>query len=373
MAGHVVCAPDKFRDALTARDAAAALADGARQAGWTATPHPIADGGEGSREALAASRGGTTRDVPAQDPRGRPVRAPYLLTEDGTAVVVAADVIGLEPLAAADRDPMRGTSRGLAAPLRAAVADGARRIVVFVGGVATVDGGLGLLAALGAAPADRAGRELHGTGADLESVERLDLEPARAALGGVELVVATDVSSPLFGPAGAARVYGPQKGAAPGAVKRLDAGLRRLAPLLGPAAAQPGAGAAGGLGAAFMALGAQRASGAELVLELTGFAARLAGADLCITAEGKVDGSTAAGKAVAAVLAACVDADVPCVILGGMITDDALALYERGAAGILAIGSRPRSHKAALAATSADLRRAARAVCTLAGQARPAG
>src|SRR4051812_33493215 len=210
---HVICAPDKFRDALSARDAAAVMAAGAQQAGWTATPHPIADGGEGSREAVAASRGGEAREAPAIDPRGRPVSAPYLVLPDGTAVVAAADVIGLEQLAKAERDPMRCTSRGLAAPLLAAAADGVRRIVVFVGGVATVDGGLGLLAALGAAPVDDAGRAIAGTGADLAVVERVDLEAARRALGELDLVVASDVTSPLFGPTGAARIFGPQKGA----------------------------------------------------------------------------------------------------------------------------------------------------------------
>jgi len=178
------------------------------------------------------------------------------------------------------------------------------------------------------------------------------------------------VVSPLRGPAGAALLYGPQKGADADAVERLDAGLRRLAPLLGPAAARPGAGAAGGLGAALMALGGKRVSGAETVLELVNFAGRLRGADLCITAEGKVDRSTLAGKAVFAVLGACTKAEVPCVVLGGNVTDEADALYDHGAAAVLPIGRRPRRIPDALAATAGDLRHATRAVCTLAGRAR---
>jgi glycerate kinase len=366
----VICAPDKFRDALTADQAAAALAAGAADAGWTSAEHPVADGGEGSREAVTRARGGRARTVPATDALGRPATAPYLITADGTAVVAAADVIGLETLPATDRDPLRAGSAGLAAPLLGAVADGARRLVVFVGGVATVDGGLGLLAGLGAAPLGEDG-PLAGCGADLPRVSGLDLDAARATLRGVELVVATDVTSPLYGADGAAYVFGPQKGADPAAVELLDGGLRRLAPLLGPAADRPGAGAAGGLGAALMALGATRASGAELVLELTGFAEQLAGADLCLTAEGQVDRGSAAGKAVSAVLAACRTAGVPCVVLGGAVPADASALYELGAAGVLAIGRAPRPLSDALDDTAADLRRTARAVCAIRSAGRP--
>jgi glycerate kinase len=244
---------------------------------------------------------------------------------------------------------------------------------VFVGGVATVDGGLGLLAALDAAPRDESGAPLAGIGHDLGRIAQLDLDAARARLRGIELVIASDVTSPLRGPAGAAHVYGPQKGADPAAVARLDAGLARLAPLLGAAAEQPGAGAAGGLGAAFMALGARRVSGADMVLDLVDFASQLEGAELCITGEGRVDRSTAAGKAVFAVLAACTRASTPCVVLGGVIADDADELYDHGAAAILAIGRGPRPVADALTTTADDLRRTARAVCALADQAAERG
>lgn len=366
---HVICAPDKFRGALSAGSAAQAMAAGARAAAWTATQQPVADGGEGSLDAVRSSRGGTVHEVDASDALRRRIDAPYLLTDDATAVVVAADVIGLEPLTADERDPEQATTFGLAAVLDAAVAAGARRVVVFVGGVATVDGGLGMLVGLGAEARDVDGQPLSGTGQDLYRLDSLDLARARAALDGIELVVATDVVSPLYGPDGAAHIFGPQKGADAAAVERLDAGLRRLAPMLGPAGAQSGAGAAGGLGAALMALGGTRVSGADTVLELVDFDRQLRDAALCITAEGSVDRSTFAGKAVFAVLGACVRADVPCVVLGGRVTDDADELYDHGAAAVLAIGRSPRGLPDALAATAADLTRATRAICTLAGRA----
>jgi glycerate kinase len=207
---------------------------------------------------------------------------------------------------------------------------------------------------------------LTGTGADLSRVAALDLGPARTALAGVELVVASDVTSPLHGPDGAAQVFGPQKGAGPAEVELLDAGLARLATFLGSAADQPGAGAAGGLGAALLALGASWRSGAELVLEITGFVDQLARVDLCITGEGKVDRGTSAGKAVSAVLAACGAAGVACVVLGGVVTQEAEQLYGRGAAGVFAIGRGPEPLSDALRATAVNLAATSRAVCELA-------
>jgi glycerate kinase len=341
------------------------MAAGAHDAGWRATSQPVADGGEGSLTAVHSSRGGAVHRVRTVDANLRPTDAPYLLTADGSAVVVAADTIGLEQLRSTERDPERTTTLGLAAVVQAALGAAVRRVVIFIGGVATVDGGLGLLVGLGADARDADGQPLSGTAHDLYRVASLDLDGARTTLRGAELVVATDVVSPLYGPDGAAQVFGPQKGADAEAVVRLDAGLRRLAPMLGPAAARPGAGAAGGLGAALMALGAERVSGAETVLDLVNFSEQLRDADLCITAEGSVDRSTSAGKAVSAVLARCAQSAVPCVVLGGSVTDDAEALYDQDAAAVLAIGRTPRRLPDALDATAEDLRRTTRAVCTL--------
>jgi len=365
MRGLAVCAPDKLRGALDARGAAAALARGARAAGWDAVEHPLADGGEGTADVLLAARGGRRVEVDATDARGRPCRAALVLLDDGTAVVETAAAIGLAQLAAADRDPLTATSAGAAALVRAALDAGAPRIVLCLGGSATVDGGLGLLAALGASVRDGDGRPLAGVGADLDVVAVVERDGLDPRLADVELVVACDVASPLTGPDGAAHVFGPQKGASPADVQRLDAGLARLGRLLGPAAGVAGAGAAGGLGAACAWLGAAVVPGADLVIAETGLPERLAGAAVCLTAEGRIDASTLAGKTVARVVAASAAAGVPCVAVGGALGPGHEALYERGAAAVLCASDGPGTLDEALTGAADGLARAARAACGL--------
>ncbi len=366
----VVCAPDKLRGALDADRAAQALVRGARRAGWRGLAHPLADGGEGTRDIIVRARGGMLVDVPTVDARGRATVAALGWLDDGTAVVEAAAAVGLAQLARDERDPMRASSAGVAPLVTAALDRGARRIVACLGGSATVDGGLGLLRGLGCRMLDGDGRELAGTGADTGRVARIERAGLEPRLAGVELVVALDVQSPLTGAEGAARVFGPQKGASPRDVELLDEGLARVGALLGAAADAAGAGAAGGLGAALLWLGARPEAGADRVMAETGFAQRLAGASLCITAEGKVDGQSAAGKTVARVAAACREAGVPCVVLGGRVESAADALYGVGASAVLGIGRAPRSLRQALRATEHDLAAAARAVCGLAQAAR---
>jgi glycerate kinase len=362
---RVVCAPDKFRGSVSAADAAAAMAAGARTAGWSALACPIADGGEGTREAVLAAQGGRTRQVDSVDALGRPAAAPYLILGDGTAVVVAADIVGLAQLSIAERDPIRASSYGLGAPILAAASAGVRRVTVFLGGTATMDGGVGLLRSLGAEFRDSSGRLFDGSPVDMDAAMSVDLAPARGVLSAVEVVVATDVDTRLAGPDGAARVFGPQKGADDQCVERLDQGLTTLATYLNGAGERPGSGAAGGLGAALMAIGGLREPGAELVLDLVQLSARLAGADLCITGEGRVDRSTLAGKAVAVVAKTCQSYEVPCVVLGGTLVPEADLLYARGVAAVLPIGRAPRSLPAAVLTASADLQAASRAVCSL--------
>lgn len=364
--GILICAPDKFRDALTATQAATAMSRGGTSAGWIAVPHPLADGGEGTREAILSSAGGSLKTTSSVDAIGRATDAPYVMTDSQTAIVVASDILGLRSLQRNELDPLSASSRGLAHPILAAVDNGAKRITVFLGGVATVDGGLGLLSALGASITDGDGAELVGAGRDLATVQQVDLYGARSRLAGVTLTVATDVESPLCGPEGAAYVFGPQKGASAEEVQLLDQGLERLSGMLGTRGNEPGAGAAGGIGAALMAIGGRRTSGAEAVLSVTGFASKLEGAQLCITGEGKVDRGTSAGKAVAAIIRACREAAVPCVVLGGALTTEAERLYDLSPAGIFAIGRKPRLLTDALRETAHDLERTTRAVCELA-------
>lgn len=369
---RVVCAPDKLRGALDGPAAAAALARGVQAAGGRPVVHPMADGGEGSRATVQAACGGATWRVPAADAAGVPTEAPVGLLDDGTALVEAAEVIGWGTSPEVRQDVMRASSTGLAAPLTAAVDRGARRVVVFLGGTVTMDGGAGLLAALGADLLDRDGRRWDGTPAGLRDLASVQLSAARARLAGVELVAAADVRSPLAGPTGSAHLFGPQKGATGAQVAVLDDGLRRLGHVLGLDPAAEGAGAAGGIGAALLALGARVELGATIVRQLTGLDEVLTDADLCLTAEGKVDAGSGAGKTVSAVVDACRLATVPCVVLGGTLTPDAGRLYERGASAVLPIGSGPTDLETALQAAAADLSRTAYAMTRLAADVRAA-
>jgi glycerate kinase len=283
---RVVAAPAGLKGVLAAEEAAAALAAGFRSAGWEADEVPVADGGEGTVAVLHRALGGEWRSEEVSDPLGRPVEARWLVLGDGTAVVEAAEAIGLGRVEPAERDPLSASSRGLGELLFAAIEDGADALIVGLGGTATVDGGAGMLELFGGFP--------------------------------VPVTVACDVRSPLLGPHGAARAFGPQKGADAAAVAELEARLAARSDLA-PYALLAGAGAAGGLGAALAALGGELVDGAGLVLELTGFARKVEGADLVVTGEGTVDTTTFEGKAPAAVLGAAGAAGVRCVVFGGVV------------------------------------------------------
>jgi glycerate kinase len=362
-----LCAPDKLRGALDAHEAAAALAAGARAAGWEAIEHPLADGGEGTCDAIVRGRGGERLPVRTRDALGRPRTATLGVLPDGTCIVEGAEAIGLMHIPRNRRDPLRATSAGIAPMVLAALDRGAPRIVIGLGGSATTDGGLGLLIGLGLRALDAQGTMLRGRGMDLPDVASLDLSGLDPRLQSTELIVAVDVDSPLSGPLGAAHVFGPQKGATPAQIEVLDRGLAILERLYGERARRPGAGAAGGLGAACFLLGAEPIPGAELVMRETGFAEVLRRADLVLTAEGAVDAQSAAGKTVARVAQASRAAGVPCVIFGGRVDDDVDALYAAGASAILGIGRGARPIRQALRESGSDLTAAARAVCTLRG------
>jgi glycerate 2-kinase len=302
---RALASPASLKGVLAARDAAAAIAEGFRRAGAEVEELPVADGGEGTADVLRAALGGEWHRSLVSDPLGRPVEAGWLLLPDGTAVVEAAAAIGLPLVPAAERDPLRATSRGFGELLVAVLDAGHAELLVGLGGVATVDGGVGMRAVVG----DR--------------------------LRGVRVVVACDVRNPLLGPRGAARVFGPQKGADAVAVEELE---RRLAALeeLAPYAGLAGAGAAGGLGAALAALGAKLVPGAPLVLQRIGFRARAREAALVVTGEGVVDRTTMAGKAPGEVVRACRRIGVRCVLFGGRV------LAKPAGAEVRELSGRPR-------------------------------
>ncbi|MFI6329387.1 glycerate kinase [Micromonospora chersina] len=324
---RVLLCPDKFAGTLPAQEVAAAVAEGWR----TVAPadelliRPLADGGPGFVAVLAEALGGRLLPVPTVDPLGRPAAGEILLTDDGVAYLESAQACGLHLLSAAERDPKATTSYGLGLLVAAAVEAGARTVVIGLGGSATNDGGAGMLTPLGVTPLDEAGRALPYGGAALAAVAALDGAPR---LRGAALVAATDVDNPLLGLHGASSVYGPQKGADRADVLLLDAALERWAAVLekdlpgcpSGLGALPGGGAAGGLGAAVLALGGRCESGIGLVTRAIGLDAALDAADLVITGEGSFDHQSLRGKVVAGVAGAARDRGVPCVVLAGRVS-----------------------------------------------------
>ncbi|MBB5803747.1 glycerate kinase [Saccharothrix ecbatanensis] len=338
---HVVVALDSFKGSLSARRATAAVARGLRRraSALVVHEHPVADGGDGTLDALATA-GFTSVPVTSTDPLGRPVEACYA-SRDGVAVVELAVASGLGLVADVPLTAQRAAAAstyGTGQVIAAALDAGHRTVVVGLGGSATTDGGSGLLAALGVRLFDADGAEADATTSPLNAVRAVDMTGLHPSLTGsdrVELVVASDVDNPLLGAHGAAAVYGPQKGADAVMVADLDAALTRWADLLHAAtgvdaASSPGAGAAGGAGFALFTLGAHARRGIDLVLELTGLAHRLTGARLVVTGEGRLDHQTLRGKAPAGVAAAARQAGATVVAAAGSC---ALDLDELAAAG----------------------------------------
>lgn len=319
---RLLIAPDKFKGSLTAAQVAAAVGAGVRRvrADAEVTVVPVADGGDGTLAAFVAA-GFTEIPVRASGPTGEQVLTSYARQHD-LAVVEMADVSGLAllpgPLA-----PMRSTSRGTGEVVAAAIDDGCRRIVLGIGGSACTDGGAGLVQALGAKLLDIGGHQIGDGGVSLPDLVAADFAPIRTLLAGVKLTVACDVDNPLTGPRGAAAVYGPQKGAEPGQVHKLDDALTHWADQVFASTGAdhrdaPGAGAAGGVGfAAIALLDAELRSGIDLVLELVGFHDQLDGVDLVVTGEGTLDEQTLHGKAPAGVAKAARRAGIPVVAVCG--------------------------------------------------------
>jgi glycerate kinase len=319
-------------------------------------------------EALVAATGGRRRVVTVSDPLGRPVEAGLGELAAGVAVVELAQASGYELLTDRERDPEATSTRGTGELILAALDLGARRIIVGLGGSATTDGGLGLAAALGIRALDADGAVLAGRGSDLGRVARLDLSGRDPRIEDTAIQVACDVGNPFHGPRGAAHVFGPQKGATPEGVARLDRGLANLAAVVRAQTGVdlqelPGAGAAGGAAGGLHALlGAELTAGAPLVLDALRFAERLEGADLCLTGEGRLDETSGGGKAPLAVAAACAAARVPCVALCGEVALGPGAVRRMGFTSALAIGRGIRALPDALEATEADLAAAGAAV-----------
>ncbi|MEU0651583.1 glycerate kinase [Streptomyces albogriseolus] len=329
----MLVAADKFKGSLTAVEVAERVIAGLRRVrpDLRAEALPVADGGDGT-VAAAVAAGFERHEVRVCGPLGDEVTAAYAL-RDGTAVVEMAEASGLQRLPEGVFAPLTASTYGSGELLRAALDAGARSIVFGVGGSATTDGGAGMLAALGARFLTASGEPVRPGGAALAELATADLSGLDPRLRSVEFVLASDVDNPLTGPKGAAAVYGPQKGASPEDVERLDAALAHLVKVLDASAlaASPGAGAAGGVGFGALLVGARFRPGIEVMLDVLGFASALERADLVITGEGSLDEQTLHGKAPAGVAAAARAAGKDVVAVCGRL---ALAPEVLGRAGI---------------------------------------
>ena len=357
---RVLIAPDSFKGSLSALHAAKAMAQGVLRVFPQAEIDmiPMADGGEGTVEALVNATSGTLHTHTVQDPLGRPIAAVWGMLGDGcTAVVEMAAASGLPLLHPHERDPLRacthGTGELMARALEALHSSTAAnntseqttvpRLVVGIGGSATNDGGSGALRALGAVFHDAQGTPLPPGGAALASLRGVTLASLHPLLPKTSLLVACDVDNPLCGPRGASAVFGPQKGATPEQVQQLDAALHQFAKVSASATGKdmkntPGAGAAGGLGAGLLFYTpAQLVPGVSLVLEATNFAARVAKADLVITGEGRTDSQTMYGKAPVGVAKAAKAHGKPVLCLSGALGEEANALYNHGIDGLASV------------------------------------
>jgi len=374
----ILVAPDSFKGSLSSVEVARALADGwlRGRPGDSIRLAPLADGGEGTLDAVAASGGWQTLPVSARDPLMRPLAARFLRHGE-RGIVELADASGLSRVAAGERDAPAASTFGTGLVLAAAIGLGVRHIVLGVGGSATTDGGTGLLRALGARFLDAAGEELAPGGGALAGLARLDLDGLAPVLGEVELVVASDVTNPLLGSLGAAATYGPQKGASSAQVAMLDAALAHYADLLEAATGRrvrdvPGAGAAGGTTFGLLAVADRFRSlevrpGVELVMELTGFADALATADLVLTGEGRIDRQTAFGKTALGVARRARSAGVPCLAFGGGVEPEGIAALAELGALVVPVAEVPMTVEEAMAAGAAPIERAAERVARLVG------
>jgi glycerate kinase len=371
----ITVAPDSLKESLTSSEAAQAIARGLHNVAPAAelVLVPVADGGEGTVEAMVSATAGSLQWAEVSGPLGRSVQAVWALLGDGqTAVVEMAKASGLELLQPPERNPMLTSTRGTGELICAALDSGVGHVIVGVGGSATVDGGTGMAAALGVRFLDEAGTPVQdcrgGRLCDIREVDVAGLDPR---LADVRVTVASDVTNPLVGPVGAARTYGPQKGATPTQVEELERGLSNLAAVihhcLGVDVANlAGAGAAGGLAAGLVAfLGAGLCSGVETVVEAVGLREKMAGSDLLVTAEGRIDGQSAFGKTIAGVASAAGEQGIPVVALAGTVGSGYESIYSCGVQAVFCIVDGPMELEAALSQAEPLLERTAEAVLRL--------
>lgn len=366
----IVIAPDSFKGSLSALAVGRAIKKGFCRV-WPAAEYvivPMADGGEGTVQSLLDARGGRLVRRRVTGPHGGKVTARYgLLAGNSTAIIEMAQASGLPLLKTSRLDPLKATTFGTGELLVDAIERGVNRIVVGIGGSATVDGGAGMAQALGYRLLDRHGRVIRrrGAGGMLREVVRIDSSQRHPGLSKVRVTVACDVDNPLYGRRGAAYVFGPQKGATPAAVRLLDGNLRHWGKILqaelgADFARMPGAGAAGGLGAGLIAFaGASLVSGVDLIIDAVGLKDHLQDATLVVTGEGRIDSQTPRGKTPAGVAQLAGRRRIPVIAIGGGLADDARCVYAMGIQGLSSAVARAMTIDEALAGAQHYLAEAA--------------
>jgi glycerate kinase len=372
---RIVIAPDSFKESLSALEVADAIEAGFREVFPQAEVRklPVADGGEGTVQAMIDATGGRRVELDVTGPLGEQVAAFYgalPAPEDGTqmAVIEMAAASGLELVPPQRRNPLLATSRGTGELILHALENGVRRFVLGVGGSATNDGGAGMLQALGVRLLDEDGVELDGGGAALAGLARIDVSQLDPRVKDSEFQIACDVSNPLVGPNGASAIFGPQKGATPEMVAQLDACLAHYGKVIArdlgrDVAGMPGAGAGGGIGAAMVVfLDGRLRPGIEIIAEAVGLEQAVVDADLVVTGEGRIDGQSASGKTPVGVARIAKRHGKPVIAIGGGLALDAAVVHAHGIDAVFAAVCRPCTVEEALAEAGRNLRAAARNV-----------
>lgn len=358
---NVLLCPDSFKDSLSAQEAAAAMARGVKAAAPDAhvLTCPLADGGEGSLDALIAATGAERRQLDVQDALGRKRQAAWgWLSEQRTAFIELAEASGLQHLSLNERSALHTSTFGVGELLLAALDQGAEKALLLLGGSATNDGGAGMLQALGARLLDQSGNPIPPGGAALSQLDSLTLDELDPRLSGLTLEAAVDVDNPLLGEHGASAVFGPQKGASPQEVEQLDKALSHFADISAQALGHdhrelPGAGAAGGMGFAARAfLNATLKPGIEMIMQQADMPTLLARADLVITGEGRLDGQSLAGKTPIGVSRAAKQHDKPVIVLAGSLGDGWQACLNEGVTAAFALADGPMTLAEALPRTA---------------------
>jgi glycerate 2-kinase len=368
----IVLAPDSFKESMSASQAVAAMRDGvlAVLPDAECVGVPMADGGEGTVDAVVDALDGELITVDAQDALGRPIQAAYgYVPSHGLAVIEVAAAAGIELIAPQDRNILGASSFGVGQLITSALDRGVTEFLVGLGGSATNDGGTGMLTALGVVFTDAAGAPLPPGGAALQQLHTIDISGLDPRLRDTRIRLACDVTAPLLGPTGASAVFGPQKGASPADVELLESALTQLLTVtsasVGPAQPErPGAGAAGGLGFAFLEfLGAENRPGVEIVAETVGLEEATHGADWVFTGEGSVDAQTVMGKTPFGVAQVAQRAGARVVIFAGRVAPDASVLLDRGVDRLVAITAEGTPIEQALRDGAQSLTRATMQVC----------